>query len=1192
MADNRTLEEVVAPVKAWLGPRGGRKRVELLCNGPLAAAAKTALAGALVVHVPALQAACELLLAMVILLGATNVGKSTLCNAFVGSVVLPAVPQSESAVPTAVEHVERAGPPVLTGLQGGTRVELERGDGPIYKRLKKMSEDAREDRTGAKAREMREMELRVEASIGFAARGSAAVPGVRFRLLDCAGVGEAGAGHLARETAGAGARSDFVVFVLSYTDLANAEAFRRLGDLLRERPDLTDRIVVVVNKIDQYRPAEEGGLKPADVPARVVRMLRTETGVEVPEGAVVCVAGRKALLARRFLAGEATANEKDELFADRFGEQWAQTQAPELRAYAEHILMESGLPALEARLVATVVQNRALLVDAAAGRLRSGLAPLAEGVKALFDAVSGEAAAAEAAAGEKERALAVARGREAEATAAAVPSPAAAAGRSFWGGTFFGRSRRRRATRSSRARSRRSPPARRSSRGLRQRGDRRRLRRGEGGRRRASRALRDRAERPGQAPPSEDEAARAARAAAEAASGFLRGAMARLAGNAAARFAKLAGSSAEASLELLSREAAEAAAKAAEEAVGRAAEAEARRWLAGRARDLQPVPGAAAVRPAARQELQVVQRPEDYMAAVPTTETYLVPVPYQEEVPHTVFHIGEEQRERRVMGVEHVPAPQPRGGGGFNPFAVLAPIAGFLFPPAVPFLAGLGAVTDALSGGEGGAGAPGPGMIAVPVERTVVETVQVLQEEQTTRTETRVRHEERTRPALQLQAAQRLRDVAEVVDVAGHVVDGAALAEALRGPCTAIRDELLSALPGLFSSAAVAAAARREAAAAALPALRAARAAAEEAEGRRGRRWRGRGGSSRRRRRSWFSSCKARKMSDRILTFISSLPAAGRAALPSSLVPPEPIGRRRLRPAHAAPAATTQPRRKFYIGEKENAAMARRRPVSKLSEPRAASRPFVRCPQVIAVTAGIPSNQTEADDAAADEAAEAEGALAAAAAAAPEFSPLGHIPVGEAGREVRIQFRDGRLMQFVGGRWFFNGEAVGFAAVLCATLRFALTALAKLILAAGVPAFAASAALSQPAANAFWAVLGAAAIKSGAAITLFGRARADFAVARALALEPVGAFLSGSAPARAVFPPRQRARRLLSDRPGRGSGGPAGAARARTATTATGTAAATAAPHAHSSRRFYAFPDPSSSPFVFCAIAVPFPFLG
>eukprot|EP00741_Cyanophora_paradoxa_P014685 tig00020816_g14163.t1 len=793
MADNRTLEEVVAPVKDWLGPRGGRKRVELLCNGPLAAAAKTALAGALVVHVPALQAACELLLAMVILLGATNVGKSTLCNAFVGSVVLPAVPQSESAVPTAVEHVERAGPPVLTGLQGGTRVELERGDGPIYKRLKKMSEDAREDRTGAKAREMREMELRVEASIGFAARGSAAASGGR-------------AGHLARETAGAGARSDFVVFVLSYTDLANAEAFRRLGDLLRERPDLTDRIVVVVNKIDQHRPAEEGALKPADVPARVVRMLRTETGVEVPEGAVVCVAGRKALLARRFLAGEATADEKDELFRKKFGFQWQTLDAANLRDYAEQAVDESGLPALEARLVATVVQNRALLLDAAAGRLRSGLTPLAEGVKALFDAVSARR--------RRRRRPPARRSGPWPSCAAARPRPPApppppgtpggraaallgwelvqSLGQAARHVDLVGPLRQHAAAIADAAGALLSgvPAQRRNARSA--------LLAAPFGSAEvvadfdAAEAavdsqldeLRARAETPGRPAPTADEAERAARAAGEAAARFAQGAAARLLCRASARLGDLLGSSARAALLKDVPHVAEAAAAAVTAAAARAAEANARRWLAERG--VAPASGAGAVRATSRQETVVVQRPET------------VPVPHHEEITEEVPVVHEEQvqvvEQRATIVKQKVQEQEPIVEG--RCFVVGGRRFG-LFGPK-----------------------PKEWRNVVVGYRTVEREIDVPTVENVTVTKTvpRVRTEERTRTVVVVREEQRMRDAAETATVEGHVVDGAALAAAMRPSIQAVCDAILAEASDLFSSAAVAAAARREAAAAALPA--------------------------------------------------------------------------------------------------------------------------------------------------------------------------------------------------------------------------------------------------------------------------------------------------------------------------------------------------------------------------------------
>eukprot|EP00741_Cyanophora_paradoxa_P006615 tig00001027_g6400.t1 len=801
MAQIPSLEEVVAPAKAWDAPGGGRARVVALCTGALAAAEKAALDRVLTAYLPGVRSANQLVLAMVMMLGATNVGKSTICNAFLGSIVLPVVPQSESAIPTAVEHVGREGPPVLTGLQDGARVVLERGAPAIYRRLQALSMEARADRSGEKATRMRQMDMCVEANIGFAARGSAAVPGVRFRLLDCAGVGEAGAGHLEEETAGAGARSDFVVFVLSYTDLANAEAFRRLAELLRERPDLTDRIIVVVNKVDQYRPAEDGAVRPADVPARVVRMLRAETGVDMPEGAVVCVAGRKALLARRFLAGDATASEKDELFAHGFGEQWAQAPAPELRAYAEQHSMGSGLPALEARLVETVVQNRALLLDAAAGRLRSGLTPIAEARRheaeaeaaAAVDADAGSAGApllgwnlgcalrsaarhADLAAGVQVHAEAVTEAVRALLAGLRDPALALAARAALLAGPFGGAEAVADFDAARAAVEAQLAP------------------------------LRDRAERPGQPPPSEAEARGAAGAAGEAASRFFEGAVARLVGAASLTFAGLVVSLAGASLPA---HVADAAAAAAGCAAAAAAETEAKRWLA------------------------VVQRPEEYAAAVPAAETFRVPVEYDEVVPYTEYRVEEEQRGREVLDVRYEPAPQPPRGGGLGGLLVpFAPVVGALLPAALPAIGALGAIGAAVGGGSGGeAGAPGPGMIPVPFKRTMVENVQVLREVPRTRTETRVRYEEQTRPTLQLWAAQRLRGAAEVVDVAGHVVDGAALAEALRGPCAATRDDVLATLPDLFSSAAVAASVRHEAAAAALPALRSARAAAEEAEG-------------------------------------------------------------------------------------------------------------------------------------------------------------------------------------------------------------------------------------------------------------------------------------------------------------------------------------------------------------------------
>eukprot|EP00741_Cyanophora_paradoxa_P010262 tig00020510_g9935.t1 len=339
---------------------------------------------------------------VVAVVGRFKAGKSTTINAFLGYRLQPAAVQPETAVPVEVFHAPGRTTPLLR-IAGASDQPEELVEGPeaIRARLEAINDAARANPDTLVLYDGRLMvEAPLELLEGLPANET------RFSFFDVAGKGEFGAEYLSAASDRILRIANYVIVVMEYTKMNEAEGTAALAQLKQQRPHLFEtrpgeawpRVLVLLNKVDAYSSDEQRSVTPADAPAWVSAQL-CHAGVEIPPECILPLSARGALRARLNKLGRAADAEKAELFKDAFGEDWRTQTDEALQAEAVAVLNESGLAAVEERLRALYVDTRRQLAASAADEIRAGLAAISRPAEAELAGAS-EAAAEGAAADE------------------------------------------------------------------------------------------------------------------------------------------------------------------------------------------------------------------------------------------------------------------------------------------------------------------------------------------------------------------------------------------------------------------------------------------------------------------------------------------------------------------------------------------------------------------------------------------------------------------------------------------------------------------------------------------------------------------------------------------------------------------------------------------------------------------------
>eukprot|EP00741_Cyanophora_paradoxa_P010260 tig00020510_g9933.t1 len=332
---------------------------------------------------------------VVAVMGRFKAGKSTSLNAFLGHRLQPAAVQPETAVPVEVLHAPARTTPLLRiAGSGGQPEELVEGPEAIRARLEAINDEARANPDTLARFDGR---LTVEAPLELLKTLPANE--ARFSFFDVAGKGEFGAEHLSAASDSILRIANYVIVMMEYTKMNEAEGTAALVQLMQQRPHLFEtrpgeawpRVLVLLNKVDAYSSDDQRSVKPADAPAWVSAQLR-KAGVEISPECILPFSARGALRARLYLLGRATDAEKVELF----GENWLKKAEDLIHAKARAGLEKSGLAAVEEWLRALYVDTRRQLAASAADEIRAGLAAIAECAEAEL---AGAVAAAEEGAG-------------------------------------------------------------------------------------------------------------------------------------------------------------------------------------------------------------------------------------------------------------------------------------------------------------------------------------------------------------------------------------------------------------------------------------------------------------------------------------------------------------------------------------------------------------------------------------------------------------------------------------------------------------------------------------------------------------------------------------------------------------------------------------------------------------------------
>eukprot|EP00741_Cyanophora_paradoxa_P010267 tig00020510_g9940.t1 len=313
-------------------------------------------------------------------MGRFKAGKSTTLNAFLGQRLQPAATQPETAVPVEVVHTPGRTTPLLRIAGAGDQLgELVEGAESIRARLEAINDEARANHDTLALFDGR---LTVEAPLELLTDLPSSE--TRFSFFDAAGKGEFGAEHLSAASDRILRIANYVIVVMEYTKMNEAEGTAALAQLKQQRPHLFEtrpgdspRVLVLLNKVDAYNPDEQRSVKPADAPAWVSAELG-KAGVMIPPTCVLPFSALAALRARLHLLGRATDAEKAELFREAFGRSWKTQTVETLQAEAVAVLKESGLAAVEERLRALYVDTRRQLAASAAGEIRAGLAAISK----------------------------------------------------------------------------------------------------------------------------------------------------------------------------------------------------------------------------------------------------------------------------------------------------------------------------------------------------------------------------------------------------------------------------------------------------------------------------------------------------------------------------------------------------------------------------------------------------------------------------------------------------------------------------------------------------------------------------------------------------------------------------------------------------------------------------------------------
>eukprot|EP00741_Cyanophora_paradoxa_P010268 tig00020510_g9941.t1 len=322
---------------------------------------------------------------VVAVMGRFKAGKSTTLNASLGQRLQPAAVQPETAVPVEVVHAPgRATPLLRIAAAGGQPEELVEGPEAIRTRLEAINDKARANHATLALYDGR---LTVEAPLELL--NNLPANEARFSFFDVAGKGEFGAGHLSDASDRILRIANFVIVVMEYTKMNEAEGTAALAQLKQQRPHLFEarpgeawpRVLVLLNKVDAYSSDDERSVTPADAPAWVSAQLR-KAGVEIPLECILPLSARGALRARLNKLGRAADAEKAELFKDAFGEDWRTQTDEALQAEAVAVLNESGLAAVEERLRALYVDTKRQLAASAADEIHAGLAAISERAEA------------------------------------------------------------------------------------------------------------------------------------------------------------------------------------------------------------------------------------------------------------------------------------------------------------------------------------------------------------------------------------------------------------------------------------------------------------------------------------------------------------------------------------------------------------------------------------------------------------------------------------------------------------------------------------------------------------------------------------------------------------------------------------------------------------------------------------------
>ncbi|WP_272009256.1 dynamin family protein [Nannocystis radixulma] len=279
-------------------------------------------------------------------------GKSTLINALLGQEFLPAANTPETARLVRIAH----SPGEIDGALCEQNVVLARGAGSINQYIQGLNRQAREND------ELPEEDLTLAAPLHSLSTHSLGAD--RFEILDTPGPNEAETSALKARVEVLLDEVDVIVYVLDYTKLKTAEEKHLLQTLAQMRPELlrscAERLFFVVNKLDAQN---RNGLTRAETATYVSDLLQRQLpGIQVAPDRILLISAEQALLAR-VLETDSPSPKAQEDFAQKvFGLAHDDKSLDDCRQRTQWLLTKSGIPDLEARMIAFIFDHRAALL--------------------------------------------------------------------------------------------------------------------------------------------------------------------------------------------------------------------------------------------------------------------------------------------------------------------------------------------------------------------------------------------------------------------------------------------------------------------------------------------------------------------------------------------------------------------------------------------------------------------------------------------------------------------------------------------------------------------------------------------------------------------------------------------------------------------------------------------------------------